>query len=57
MPAIFLVHFGAKLHLILYFFFQIVEFISVLLTIGSETAEKALIRQSAIKRSIDLFFE
>ncbi|WVZ69929.1 hypothetical protein U9M48_018643 [Paspalum notatum var. saurae] len=36
---------------------MIVEFISVLLTIGSETAEKELIRQSAIKRSIDLFFE
>ncbi|RLM93370.1 serine/threonine-protein phosphatase 6 regulatory subunit 3-like isoform X2 [Panicum miliaceum] len=36
---------------------KIVEFISVLLTIGSETAEKELIRQSAIKRSIDLFFE
>ncbi|PWZ33562.1 Serine/threonine-protein phosphatase 6 regulatory subunit 2 [Zea mays] len=36
---------------------KIVEFISVLLTIGSETAEKELRRQSAIKRSIDLFFE
>ncbi|KAF2950923.1 uncharacterized protein [Oryza sativa Japonica Group] len=36
---------------------KIVEFISVLLTIGSETAEKELIRQSAIKRSVDLFFE
>ncbi|AQK96277.1 uncharacterized protein [Zea mays] len=36
---------------------KIVEFISVLLTIGSETAEKELVRQSAIKRSIDLFFE
>ncbi|KAJ1284078.1 hypothetical protein BS78_03G176200 [Paspalum vaginatum] len=36
---------------------KIVEFISVLLTIGSETAEKELIRQSAIKCSIDLFFE
>ncbi|KAL6609485.1 hypothetical protein ACP70R_039454 [Stipagrostis hirtigluma subsp. patula] len=35
----------------------IVEFISVLLTIGSETAEKELISQSAIKRSIDLFFQ
>jgi len=34
-----------------------VEFISVLLTVGSETAEKELISQSAIKRSIDLFFE
>ncbi|CAM0881526.1 unnamed protein product [Alopecurus aequalis] len=36
---------------------KIVEFISVLLTVGSETAEKELINQSAIKRSIDLFFE
>jgi hypothetical protein len=36
---------------------QIVEFISVLLTVGSETAEKELISQSAIKRSVDLFFE
>jgi hypothetical protein len=56
MPAIFLVPFSTKLDLILYIF-QIVEFISVLLTIGSETAEKELVRQSAIKRSIDLFFE
>ena len=36
---------------------QIVEFISVLLTIGSETAEQELINQSAVKRSIDLFFQ
>ncbi|GJN24265.1 hypothetical protein PR202_gb11996 [Eleusine coracana subsp. coracana] len=36
---------------------SIVEFISVLLTIGSETAERELISQSAIKRSIDLFFQ
>ncbi|TVT99006.1 hypothetical protein EJB05_55635 [Eragrostis curvula] len=36
---------------------KIVEFISVLLTIGSETAERELISQSAIKRSIDLFFQ
>ncbi|KAF0926689.1 hypothetical protein E2562_027126 [Oryza meyeriana var. granulata] len=36
---------------------KIVEFISVLLTIGSETAEKELINQSAIKHSIDLFFQ
>ncbi|KAL6848773.1 hypothetical protein ACP4OV_021356 [Aristida adscensionis] len=36
---------------------KIVEFISVLLTIGSETAEKELISQSAIKCSIDLFFQ
>jgi hypothetical protein len=41
----------------IYLMFQIVEFISVLLTIGSETAEKELIRQSAIKRPIDLFSE
>jgi hypothetical protein len=37
--------------------FQIVEFISVLLTIGSEIAEKELISQSAIKHCIDLFFQ
>ncbi|KAJ1264370.1 hypothetical protein BS78_09G258000 [Paspalum vaginatum] len=36
---------------------KIVEFISVLLTIGSEIAEKELISQSAIKHSIDLFFQ
>ncbi|KAL5203104.1 hypothetical protein ABZP36_014056 [Zizania latifolia] len=36
---------------------KIVEFISVLLTIGSETAEKELINQSATKRCIDLFFQ
>lgn len=36
---------------------KIVEFISVLLTIGSETAEQELINQSAVKRSIDLFFQ
>ncbi|KAF8783588.1 hypothetical protein HU200_000526 [Digitaria exilis] len=36
---------------------KIVEFISVLLTIGSEIAEKELISQSAIKRCIDLFFQ
>ncbi|KAG8069092.1 hypothetical protein GUJ93_ZPchr0005g15229 [Zizania palustris] len=36
---------------------KIVEFISVLLTIGSETAEKELINQSAPKRCIDLFFQ
>jgi len=36
---------------------KIVEFISVLLTIGSEIAEKELISQSAIKHCIDLFFQ
>ncbi|KAG0519515.1 hypothetical protein BDA96_09G270900 [Sorghum bicolor] len=35
---------------------KIVEFISVLLTIGSEVAEKELINQSVIKHCIDLFF-
>ncbi|KAJ4810273.1 Serine/threonine-protein phosphatase 6 regulatory subunit 1 [Rhynchospora pubera] len=36
---------------------KIVEFISVLLTIGSESAEKELVQQGAVKRVIDLFFE
>ncbi|KAG1331862.1 serine/threonine-protein phosphatase 6 regulatory subunit 3 [Cocos nucifera] len=36
---------------------KIVEFISVLLTIGSDSAEKELIRLGAIKCVIDLFFE
>ncbi|KAF8726896.1 hypothetical protein HU200_019377 [Digitaria exilis] len=36
---------------------KIVEFISVLLTIGSEIAEKELISQSAIRNCIDLFFQ
>ncbi|KAJ3679359.1 hypothetical protein LUZ60_017370 [Juncus effusus] len=36
---------------------KIVEFISVLLTIGSESAEKELVQQGAIKRSTELFFE
>ncbi|CAD6270981.1 unnamed protein product [Miscanthus lutarioriparius] len=35
---------------------KIVEFVSVLLTIGSEIAEKELINQSVIKHCIDLFF-
>ena len=35
---------------------RFVEFISVLLTIGSEIAEKELINQSVIKHCIDLFF-
>ncbi|XP_042403680.1 serine/threonine-protein phosphatase 6 regulatory subunit 3-like [Zingiber officinale] len=36
---------------------KIVEFISVLLTIGSEAVEKELVQLGAIKRVIDLFFE
>ncbi|CAL9078926.1 unnamed protein product [Musa textilis] len=36
---------------------KIVEFISVLLTIGSEAAEKELTQLGAIKHVIDLFFE
>lgn len=36
---------------------QIVEFVSVLLTIGSEAAEKELVQLRAIKHILDLFFE
>ncbi|CAN8303872.1 unnamed protein product [Cochlearia groenlandica] len=36
---------------------KIVEFISVLLTVGSEAAEKEVIRLGAVKRLLDLFFE
>ncbi|KAF9588957.1 hypothetical protein IFM89_017636 [Coptis chinensis] len=36
---------------------KIVEFISILLSIGSEAAEKELIRLGAIQRILDLFFE
>ncbi|XP_020244843.1 serine/threonine-protein phosphatase 6 regulatory subunit 3-like isoform X2 [Asparagus officinalis] len=36
---------------------KIVDFISVLLTIGSEAAEKELIRLGAIQRILDMFFE
>ncbi|MBA0690947.1 hypothetical protein Goari_008598, partial [Gossypium aridum] len=36
---------------------QIVEFISVLLTVGSEAAEKELIRLGAVQRILNLFFE
>lgn len=36
---------------------KIVEFISVLLTVGSEAAEKALIRLGAVQRILDLLFE
>ena len=39
------------------FLFQIVEFISVLLSIGSEAAETRLIHLGAIESAIDLFFE
>lgn len=37
--------------------FQIIEFISVLVTISSEAAEKELIRLGAVKRIVELFFE
>lgn len=37
--------------------FQIVEFISVLLAVGSEAAEKELICLGAVQRILDLFFE
>lgn len=37
--------------------FQIVEFISVLVLVGSEAAEKELIQQGAIDRILQLFFE
>lgn len=36
---------------------KIVEFIAVLLTVGSEAAEKELIRLGAVQRILDLFFE
>lgn len=36
---------------------KIVEFISVLLTVGSEAAEKELIHLGALQRILDLFFE
>ncbi|KAK9132684.1 hypothetical protein Scep_012212 [Stephania cephalantha] len=36
---------------------KIIEFISTLLSIGSEAAEKELIRLGAIQRVLDLFFE
>lgn len=37
--------------------FQVVEFIAVLLTTGSEAAEKVLIDLGAIKCILDLFFQ
>ncbi|CAN8290624.1 unnamed protein product [Cochlearia groenlandica] len=36
---------------------KIVEFIAVLLTVGSEAAEKEVIRLGVVKRVVDLFFE
>ncbi|KAH7568460.1 hypothetical protein JRO89_XS06G0002700 [Xanthoceras sorbifolium] len=36
---------------------KIVEFISVLLTVGGEAAEKELMQLGAVKRILDLFFE
>lgn len=36
---------------------KIVEFISVLLDVGDETAEKQLVQMGAIERVLDLFFE
>lgn len=36
---------------------KVVEFISVLLTVGSEAAEKELIRLGVVQRILDLFFE
>ena len=37
--------------------FQVVEFISVLLTVGSDAAEKELISLGAVQRILDLFFK
>lgn len=36
---------------------QIVEFISILLSVGSEAAENELIHLGAIRRILELFFE
>ncbi|KAL0700231.1 hypothetical protein Bca4012_056353 [Brassica carinata] len=36
---------------------KVVEFISVLLSVGSDAAEKEVIRLGAVKRVLDLFFE
>lgn len=36
---------------------QIVEFISILLTAGSEAAEKELVKLGALQRVLDLFFK
>lgn len=37
--------------------FQVVEFISVLLEVGCEAAERELIRSGAIQIILDLFFK
>ena len=37
--------------------FQIIEFVSVLVSVSSEAAEKELIRLGAVKRILELFFE
>lgn len=42
--------------MVIHMLFQIVEFISVLLSVGSESAEKKLIDLGAIQRILDLFF-
>lgn len=44
-------------HCSIQIFFQSIEFISVLLTVGSEAAEKELVRLGALQRILDLFFE
>ena len=49
--------FVKSLCLVRLFFFQIVEFIAVLLRTGSEAAEKELISSGTTKRTLDLFFE
>lgn len=36
---------------------KIVEFIAVLLSVGSQAAEKELIRSAAIQKVLDLFFK
>lgn len=37
--------------------FQIIEFISVLVTASSEVAEKKIVRLGAVQRILELFFE
>ena len=37
--------------------FQIIEFISVLLSSGNDAAEREIIRLGAMKRILDMFFE
>lgn len=53
MVDMFIINYIFLLHL----YFQIVEFISVLVTVSSEAAEKELMRLGAIKRVLELFFE